>query len=467
MRTSRTYVVLGILTLSLVAMGGCGGSSDEPAGAGVPQGMGRGKGGSGGAPPGMGMGMGMRAGGESSVAAAVPVEVSAVLRRDIASFLETNGTLEAENEVDIVARTSGPIVELVAEEGMVVKRDQLLARIDEKETRARVEVARVTLAEAERAHERAKASLESDIISEEVYDQALAKLEATQAQLTNDQIQLGYTRIVAPFNGIIVLRSVKFADNITANQVLFRISDFDPLLCPIQVPERELSRLNLDQPAYLTVESWPEERFSARVLRISPVVDAATGTIKVTLEVGARGKLRPGMFASVYLEMDTHADALVITKSALSLETFGNTVYVVGDNGLAVRRELELGFEEADFVEVVAGLNMADRVIVVGQDGLSDGTPVQILAGPGAGEGRPGSTAQRTGPAPASPEVEEGFRHGGEGAPPPRGKMGGMDFSQMTPEQLEQVKARMRERGMSEEQIEESIRRMRGGRRQP
>jgi RND family efflux transporter MFP subunit len=395
---------------------------------------------------------------DSGDAAAVPVEVAAVARRSISSYLETNGTLEAENEVDIVARVAGPIVELATEEGRIVEKGQLLARIDERETKAQVEVARVALAEATRAHERAQRARESEIISEEVYDQALAKMESAEAQLANAQINLEYTNIAAPFGGIIIERVVKFADNVTPNQKLFRISDFDPLLCPIQVPEKELSRLRVGQPARISVEAWPDDPFPAKVLRISPVVDATTGTIKVTLQVSTRGKLRPGMFASVFLEMDTRDNAIVIPKTALSFESFGDTVYVAKD-GVAERRDLKVGFEEADFVEVLEGLNDGERVIVIGQDGLSDGTPVQILAGPGAGEGKPTPSPQRAATEEPAGSSERGPGAGMGGGMGPGGGRGRPDFSKMTPEQLEQVKERMRSRGMSDEQIETIIKR--------
>ena len=98
---------------------------------------------------------GGRPGGGDRPAAAVPVEVQPVERRTIASYLETNGAIEAENDVDIVARAAGPIVELAAEEGMFVKKGQLLARIDETELRAQVEIARVKVRDAERNHARA------------------------------------------------------------------------------------------------------------------------------------------------------------------------------------------------------------------------------------------------------------------------------------------------------------------------
>jgi len=316
-------------------------------------------------------------------AAAVPVEVAAVARRTVASYIETNGTLEAENEVDVVARTAGPVVELATEEGRQVSKGQLLLRIDPAEAQAQVRSAEVALDEATRSFDRARTAFEQALISQADYDQALAARDAAKATLQERRIQLGYTNVTAPFDAIVVERSVKLADNVTPNQKLFRISDFDPLLCEIQVPEKELSRLSRGQRAYLTVQAWPKERFEAHVLRISPVVEATTGTIRVTLEIDARAKLRPGMFASVFLEAERHDGALAIPKVALSLESLGDTVYVANDH-VAKRREIKLGFEEANMVEVLDGLKEGERVIVVGQDGLSDGTPIQILAGPGA-----------------------------------------------------------------------------------
>ncbi len=385
---------MAALILAL-ALSGCGGNPDDPGGA-APGGAGAGAWGQG---PG---------GGDS---AAVPVEVAAVSRQPVSAYIETNGTLEAENDVDIVARAQGPIVELLTEEGRKVAQDQVMARIDPTELHVQVKIAEVALREAERAYRRAKDVFAQQLISQADYDAATAARESAEATLLDRKVQLGFTEIKAPFGAVVVNRTVKLGDNVTPGQVLFRITDFDPLLCKIQVPEKELSRLHKGQGAYLTVEAWPKERFPAQVGRISPVVDATTGTIRVTLVVQGREKLRPGMFASVYLEVDRHDDALTIPKSALSLESLGDTVYVaIGD--VAARRAVKLGFQEADRVEVLSGVEAGDRVITVGQDGLSDGTPIQVLAGPGAAP---------TGPAPAVAEratSAEGPAAGGQGRPP-------------------------------------------------
>ena len=315
-------------------------------------------------------------------AAAVPVEVAKVERRSISSYIETNGTLEAENEVDLVARVTAPVVDLKVEEGMQVEKGQILARLDDSELRARAEISRATLQEAEQVFGRAESLQENQLISLEEYDQVVTRLDTARAQSESDRIQLGYTEIRAPFAGLIVTRHIHYAEQVNAGMPLFRISDFNPLLCPIQIPERDIPKVQVGQQAYLTLEAWPGERFPARVLRVRPVVDSATGTVRVTLEVETGGRLRPGMFARAFVQTETRSDALVVPKSALSLESIGDTVYVAeGDS--ASRREVQLGFKEGEFVEVSSGVSEGERIIVVGQDGLSDGTPIQILSGLG------------------------------------------------------------------------------------
>ena len=433
-------VILGQLMLACGGNGGPGGPSGGQAG--------RAPGGSGTGPPG-----GFGAGGP---AASVPVEVAAVQRRSISSFIETNGTVEAENEVDIVARVTAPIVELKVEEGMEVRQGQLLARLDDSEIKSQAEISRVNLKEAELSYERAKTLRDSLLVSPEEFEQAQTRVDTARAQYESDRIQLSYTEIRAPFGGLIVSRYIDLAQQVNPGNPLFRISDFIPLLCPIQVPERDLPRLRLGQRAYLTFEAWPGERFTAEVLRIRPVVDAATGTVRVTLDVDAQGRLRPGMFARVYVETETRDDTLVIPKAALSLESIGDTVYVAAGEA-ASRRSVDLGFREGDFVEILTGVEEGEQVIVVGQDGLSEGTPVNVLAVDGA------QVAQRPAPSPGQGSAMAGQGRPLQGQGPegdmPRGPDGRPDFSKMSPEQLERAKEFMRARGLTDEQIEERLQR--------
>jgi membrane fusion protein (multidrug efflux system) len=412
------YLVLGSLVLTLIA---CGGSQETDNNGDRRQGSG---GGMRGGMPGMG---------GPQQTAAVPVQTKTVTRASISEFLETNGTLEAENEVDLVARASGPVTELVAEEGDMVKTGQLLARIDDREARNQVAIAAVNRDEAKLAFERTKTTFDKGLVSQEAYDSAMSQLQSTEAQLENAKLQLAYTEIRAPFDALVVTRHIKLAQHVSPGNPLFRISDFTPLLCPIEVPEKDLARLRKGQPARIEVEAFKDEVFDAWVLRIRPTIDATTGTLTVTLEVNGRGKLRPGMFASVFLETDTHENAIVIPRTALVLDSIGDTVFV--RNGEAAsRREVRLGFREETVVEVLEGLDDGEELIVLGQDGLAEGTPISILADQSE------QPVQRA----AMP-----------------GKAGGQEG--LSDEQLEMIKARMKERGMSDEQIAERIQQMKEG----
>ncbi len=238
-----------------------------------------------------------------------PVEVAAVARQSVASYIQTNGSLEAENDVQIVARTQGPIVELLTEEGRRVSKGQLMARIDPKETGAQTKIAEVTLQEAERVYERAQETFEEQLISQADFDAALAAKESAEATLVDRQVQLDYTEVRAPFSAVVVDRNIKLGDNVTVEQVLFRISDFDPLLCKIQVPEKELPRLHKGQPAYLTVEAWPGRALPGP----GPAPQPGRGRRHRhdPGHPGGRGPVAscgPGMFASVYLEIDRHEE---------------------------------------------------------------------------------------------------------------------------------------------------------------
>ena len=462
------------LLMALLLIWGCG-SAEEPApsrGGGPGGGHGASAQRSGGPPTGGGPRGGGRPGGGPRGGEGVPVEVVRLARTEIASYFETNGTLEAENEVDLVARSAGPIVELSAEEGERVRRGQVLARIDDREILAQLEVARVGRQEALASFERSAALHRQDLISQEAYDAALARRDAARGDVERLEVQLDYTTITAPFDGLVVARYVKFAETVAVGGPLFRVSDFDPLLCPIQVPERELSRLAVGQQASLEVEAWPGERFRARVLRLSPVIEAATGTVKVTLEVAGQGRLRPGMFASVFLEMERRSDALVVPKAALALDSLSDTVFVAED-GTARRRPITLGFRSGDHVEVTDGLEVGEQVVVVGQDGLSEGTPIDVLRvrgldGTSEARGEPaedprdsaaGSPADRTPPGRAVPP-NDGQRP--EGSAGERGGFGGaLQPGELTPERIKEIRQRMRQRGLTDEQIDERLKRVR------
>jgi membrane fusion protein (multidrug efflux system) len=435
--------------------------------------------------------------GASAPSVAVPVQVEPVERRSISQYLETNGTLEAENEVDIVARTTGPVAEINTEEGRLIRTGQVIARIDDREARNQVAISTVARDEANLAFDRAKSSWDEGLVSREVYDTALSRLNSAEAQLESAEIQLAYTEITAPFDALVVTRNIKLAQYVTPGTTLFRISDFTPLLCRVEVPEKDFPRIRIGQPAHLRVEAYPGDRFSAEVARLRPTVDAATGTFTATLEVDGRDKLRPGMFASVYLQTDIHDDAIVIPRDTLVLDSLGDTVYVKMED-VAARREVRLGLRSEDSVEVLEGLDEGEPLIVIGQEGLADGTPVTVI-----GDEPPTQVASSDESSPPPPEAVETMRQrmkergmsdeeieqrlqqmrdgGGPGAGRgPRGEGGGRGggmgqaadgeipphmaqrIKEASPEELDRIKGRMKQSGLSDERINEIVNRVRG-----
>jgi membrane fusion protein (multidrug efflux system) len=478
MNLSRPIAIFAIVMLAVA----CGGSSDTSSRAGA-------RGAGGGRPDGTGGPGAMAA---SAPSAAVPIQVQPVTRRSISQHLETNGTLEAENEVDIVARTSGPVSTILVEEGDLVRADQLLATIDDREPRNQVAIATVSRDEAKLAFDRAESSWHEGLVSQEAYDTSRSKLDAASAQLESAEIQLAYTEIRAPFDALVVTRSIKLAQYVTPGTILFRVSDFTPLLCRVEVPEKDLPRIQIGQTAYLRVEAFPDERFDAHVARLRPTVDPTSGTFTVTLEVEGRNRLRPGMFASVFLETERHDNALVIPRKALVLDSLGDTVFV-RDGDQARRREVELGLRDEDSVEILSGLAEGDELIVLGQDGLADGTPVTILdetgqrvatsqSGPSAAVSPPSEEAivamrqrmkerglseaeieariEQVKAGAAGPGAGPGGGGPAPGAGPPSGTLPPFLVERIrsaSPEELERIKDRMRSFGMSDEAIEKAV----------
>ena len=152
----------------------------------------------------------------------------------------------------------------------------------------------------------------------EAQEKARFDLETQKAAYDIARLELDYTRIVAPIGGVISVRMVKEGNLIQINQSLFRIDDFDPLLAVLNVPERELTTMRPGQTVSMHVDALPGVQFEGAVARVSPVVDAETGTFRVTTEFrDATQRLKSGMFGRVDVVYDQRADALVVPREAL------------------------------------------------------------------------------------------------------------------------------------------------------
>jgi membrane fusion protein (multidrug efflux system) len=317
-------------------------------------------------------------GGENPQNAAIPVKAVAAKKGDISRFLMQTTTIEAERQVDILAKVSGQVVKLPAEEGMQVKTGELLAQLDEAEIKINYLRSKVTYETDKSVYERSKEMLEKTFISKEEYEAARLQYESSKSAYEAARLQMEYTSVRAPFDGVITARNIELGQRVNVNEALFTLADFNPLRAKIYVPEKDITRIYEGQGAAITVEAQPGIEFNGVVKMVSPVVDPESGTSKVTIDItDSKGKLKPGMFASVFITTETHTNTLIIPKRAMVLETDLDQVYIYND-GKAHKVTLKLGFTSGDNVEVLEGLQEGELVVTAGQDGLREGLPIRI-----------------------------------------------------------------------------------------
>jgi membrane fusion protein (multidrug efflux system) len=172
---------------------------------------------------------------------------------------------------------------------------------------------------------------------------------------------------------------IRPGQHIRPGDVLFSVADFDPLIARIYLPEKDVLGLSEGRSVRITLKANEATQVKGRIRQISPVVDPATGTVKVTVEaVAPPAELRPGAFVTLAIVRETHPKALLVPREAILWEMQDSYLFIV-DGEVARRRPVSLGLEEEGNVEIVRGLTAGERVIVAGQGGLKDGASVKVL----------------------------------------------------------------------------------------
>ncbi len=321
--------------------------------------------------------------GEDGEEQAVPVEVVELGRGSIEAVLRYSTNLEAEEQVGVYSQAARQIRSLNVEEGDQVRRGQVLLRLQDDEQRTRVAKVRSQLERARREFERQERLYRDELISEQAFNDATYELEQLELELRDAERELSYTDVKAPISGTITRRYVSVGDQVTLNQHLFDMVDFDSIVARVYVPEKELARLEEGQPARITAPALgAESAYEGRLERLSPVVDPGSGTIKVTVEIPRQEGLRPGMYVDVQLVTSVHDDALLVPKRAVVFDDEQVFVYRMRD-GVAERVYVRPLLEDESWIEPAesgeeGALAVGDRVVVAGQAGLKDGAKVRL-----------------------------------------------------------------------------------------
>jgi RND family efflux transporter MFP subunit len=320
-----------------------------------------------------------RMGPQKEMSNTVPVEVTPVIRGEISSYLLYNSTLETEEMADVYSRIPGLIEKLYVEEGQVIRKDQPLLQIEEDEYQLEEEKAKLQYDKQRSEYERFTALKDKNLVSVEEYETARLNLRQAELQWKQAKLNLDYTIVRSPIDGVIGERFVRLGDRIQMTTRLFVISNPQDKLVKIYVPQDELPKCYIDQSAMVFTDVLSDQSFIGWVKRISPIVDPTSGTFKVTVGIqDSRNQLRPGMFVSVRLIVDTREQTLLLPKASLVYEN-ERTYFFLVESDSVKKIELKKGFEDAEKVEVLNEIPDTSRIVVVGQTGLKEGSKIKIV----------------------------------------------------------------------------------------
>jgi len=338
---------------------------------------------------------------------ATSVETITVERSDISEQIRSFGNIRAQDIVQITPQVSNRITEIHADLGDTVRQDQKLAQIYQKpfrdqyeEALSQLEQSRINFQRDSSQFERQKKLFNQDLISATEFDEARAtyqnskaQMQASRASLTQSEEDLENTVIRSPVYGVVLTRNVAQGDLASTGEAAFEIANLVGYETRVYLPVEDWKKASVGQEVSFRVSNQQEVAAKGRVARKSPRIDPTTGLGEVVIALTQTG---PSIFQGVLIEsiinVTTHNDAIVIPRTALveNVQTFiepeSNTIqidrtysaFVVRGDSLAVKKDLRLGIEQGDKVEVLAGLQEGDQIVVTGKNSLSDSTKVRI-----------------------------------------------------------------------------------------
>jgi RND family efflux transporter MFP subunit len=335
----------------------------------------------------------------TGVRPALTVTLITPQREEWPRTLAGRGNVTAWQEAVIGTELAGfRVTEVLVNVGDVVKKGQLLARInpetvqaDLAQVRAAVAEAEAVLAEARTNAARSRDLAEKGFISPQAATQtatleqtAAARLAAARARLQSEELRLGQTQVVAPDDGTISARTATVGSQTQPGQELFRLIRGNRLEWRAEVPEAELGRLVPGMPAKVQLPGGAEVRGTVRT--VAPTVDPATrnAIVYVDLPTGPGSPARAGMFARGEFDLG-RAAALSLPQPAVVQREGFSYVFRLDADQRVVQTKVTVGRRAGDRIEITGGLDPKTEVVATGTGFLADGDPVRVVAGAAAG----------------------------------------------------------------------------------
>jgi membrane fusion protein, multidrug efflux system len=354
---------------------------------------------------------------------AVAVVTTTVKSGSIDAELSAASTIEAERMVTVHAESTGRLVDLAFEEGDVVEAGKVLGRIRSDLQSSGLDRASTSLAKAKADLDTAEALFAQKVLSKQELESARLAYKTATIDVSDRKRDVRNTKIVAPLGGTITVRAASEGGFVTSGAQIATIVDFGSLVARVYVPERELDRVAVGRPAEIVGKAALGRHGTGKVSRIAPVVDATTGTVKVTISLprelaGQKGFL-PGMYAEVTLTTESRIGATLVPKQALVRDDDEVFVFVLDDTdpaGLRARRtRVQLGLVDDVHAEIQSGVTVGAEIVESGHAGLKDGALVERVDATGQQLEPTADTAKGTAATTASVVRSDGAK-GREGA---------------------------------------------------
>lgn len=309
---------------------------------------------------------------------AIPVEVAAVELITVKEEVEALGTLAADESIVIAPEIAGRVVALGFKEGERVKAGQELVKLDTAILDAELKQAMADLGLARDTNERLKGLVARGSGTQVALDESTARLASSEARLQLGKAKLAQSTLVAPFSGVVGLRSVGVGDYVPVGKTLITLTNIDPIKIDFRVPEIYLARVKTGQPVQVRIDAAPDRAFTGQIFAIDPVVDVNGRAIRLRATVpNADLSLKPGLFARLSIVIDSRENAIVVPEMAVVPDGIGKMIYVA-ENGKARRVPVELGKRLPGKVEVIGGLKPGMQIVTAGQMRLRDGATIAV-----------------------------------------------------------------------------------------
>jgi membrane fusion protein, multidrug efflux system len=308
------------------------------------------------------------------------VQVRAVHPLQRALYLALSGEVEAQRTVSAGFRVGGLVARVGPEEGQRVRAGEVLAELDPEDYRLQLELAQTAVARITDQYERARQVHSQGSMAPADFARIEAGLREARAHEELARRTLANTRLVAPLSGVIAHRGVQPGEHVAAGVPVFTIVAMDAVQVRVGVPEAEIGRVRVGQPASVVIPSLRGYTAEGTVRLVGVAADPVSRTYSVRVALpNPEGQLRPGMIAEVRIREDAQVSALTLPGEAVVRDVHGTTmvyVYFPGERRV-YSRHVTVGSVYGTEVEITSGLNGDELVVVGGQHRVRDGSLVR------------------------------------------------------------------------------------------